>query len=405
MGILSKLKDLFTKNQTPDSKDNLISADSESLKKDIYDINEKLKIDYILLNKNLQKILNNLKDDAEVLKKVNLEEKKVESRIRDANETARKDYLFSLEKLIENLRQEKEGDEMFTFTSSELNKFHNQTKKSYQYASLIIGEEMKKIKDRIKEIEKLEADFIEKNRSNLIKKQNLTQLIVKYNEKEKLASKYNEIKNQISEFELSCDNIKKQIMSLQKNLDEKKSSTGYKKRLETQKELQDKKDSLRSLELTISVFFDKKLLERYLQIESNKEIISLVQEYLLNPALALQNDSNLIIIEIFQNISEKLKDGSFNFKDLDKAIDKAKINRQMVLDYHHRLKKYKSEIKIFEDELSKNDGLEYEINEINDKEESIKKINTEISSLRKKANKLDLEVKDKDEDIASMQKN
>jgi len=405
MGILSKLKDLFTKNQTPDSKDNLISADSESLKKDIYDINEKLKIDYILLNKNLQKILNNLKDDAEVLKKVNLEEKKVESRIRDANETARKDYLFSLEKLIENLRQEKEGDEMFTFTSSELNKFHNQTKKSYQYASLIIGEEMKKIKDRIKEIEKLEADFIEKNRSNLIKKQNLTQLIVKYNEKEKLASKYNEIKNQISEFELSCDNIKKQIMSLQKNLDEKKSSTGYKKRLETQKELQDKKDSLRSLELTISVFFDKKLLERYLQIESNKEIISLVQEYLLNPALALQNDSNLIIIEIFQNISEKLKDGSFNFKDLDKAIDKAKINRQMVLDYHHRLKKYKSEIKIFEDELSKNDGLEYEINEINDKEETIKKNNTEISTLRKKANKLDLEVKDKDEDIASMQKN
>src|SRR3989344_3877606 len=243
MGFFDKIKEFFLSKEDKEviEEVNLNEIDSFLEKKKNYTQNTlNDKSDW--LYGELVVILDKLEDDAKIVENINIQDKKVEEKIKNINEAGRKDYLSELYKLIENLHIKKEGEQEIIYITSELNKFLKNTKKSYYYATLVVGDEMKTIKNGIIKIEKLEEEFRREN-SELIENKR----------------------------KIDIEDSQKNINELNSKIEEIKSSSDYLEKQKLLKEKSEKEDSLKIIESNVNLLIDKKILEKYVYFTDNKE--------------------------------------------------------------------------------------------------------------------------------------
>ncbi len=401
MGIIQKIKHFFTEEQKS-TKMNIEDLTIDSINFELKKIEDNLTDDYKSINNQLKKILDKLNSDSNNLENIDLNKKRVESRIRDANQTARKEFLFYLNKFIESLKEEKVGEDQLKLISSELNKFHQQTKRSHQIASLIIGEEMKIIRDDIKDIEKLEINFIDKNKILFNKKNSLKKLISLLEEKELLSKKLSSFDEDSIRLNKNISNNKNAIENLNQNMKKIHDTHEYKNYLVNQSKLNEIKDELISLKTVINTMFDKKLLEKFLQTQADKEIISLTNEYILESSIALMKDINLKIIDIYDMINEQINNSTLQVKESEKNSSKLKINRQLVLDYHSKLNKLHEDKNRFVQDISQEDfNFEKDFDQIARLQNNISKDESELTLINKKKEKIQFEISQMDDKIKS----
>src|SRR3989344_5705501 len=359
MSFLDKIKEFFRpKEETTEPVETLkienIDSFIENKKKETENyLNE---IADSLYNE-MMIVINKLEEDAKIVERVDLSEKKVDERIKNINEAGRKDYLEELNKLIENLREKKEGEKLISHITSELSNFHKRTQKSYYYATQVIGKEMKTIKDSVIKIEKLKRD-LEGSEEELIK-----------------------IENKVKQIKNSSDYLVKQDLIHEK----------------AQKE-----SAMKAIEQSIQLLIDTKILEKYAYIEDNPAKKKLVESYIENSPKTLLSDTNLEILEIVSLIQEKIKNNEISFKDPVKAINKIKIDNQVIKDYQNDYKKIIEEIKDVRDKINliKID-ISYLEDEKSKTELEIQELKIHLDVLNKKQSKIETEISELEKEIIS----
>ena len=404
MSFLDKIKEFFKpKEETTEPVETLkienIDSFIENKRKETENsLNEKADSLY----NEMMIVINQLEEDAKIVERVDLSEKKVDERIKNINAAGRKDYLEELNKLIENLREKKEGEKLISHITSELSNFHKRTQKSYYYATQVIGKEMKTIKDSVIRIEKLETDFKESNK-NLIENQNkIKRLEAKNNErKSKLENKGDLIK-QIEKTKKDLEESKEGLIKIENKIKQIKNSSDYLEKQNLIQEKAQKESAMKAMEQSIQLLIDTRILEKYAYIEDNPAKKKLAESYIENSSQTLLSDTNLEILEIVNVIQEKIKNNEISFKDPDKAINKIKVDNQIIKDYQNNYKKIIEEIKDVRDKINliKID-VSYLEDEKSKTELEIQGLKTHLDALNKKQSKIETEISELEKEITS----
>ena len=404
MSFIDKIKEFFkSKEETTELVETLkienIDSFIENKKKETENyLNEKADSLY----NEMMIVINKLEEDAKIVERVDLSEKKVDERIKNINAAGRKDYLEELNKLIENLREKKEGEKLISHITSELSNFHKRTQKSYYYATQVIGKEMKTIKDSVIKIEKLETEFKESNK-NLIENQNKIQkLEAKNNErKSKLENKSDLIK-QIEKTKRDLEGSEEELIKIENKVKQIKNSSDYLVKQDLIHEKAQKESAMKAIEQSIQLLIDTKILEKYAYIEDNPAKKKLVESYIENSPKTLLSDTNLEILEIVSLIQEKIKNNEISFKDPVKAINKIKIDNQVIKDYQNDYKKIIEEIKDVRDKINliKID-ISYLEDEKSKTELEIQELKIHLDVLNKKQSKIETEISELEKEIIS----
>ena len=224
-------------------------------------IETKFKQKIEILYSELQPILDNLKEHTEQLVNLDISKYKAEARIIKMTELGRKDYIYKIYKLINNLNQK----EIYqpNYIKSKIEEFAMESAKSDFKATLLIGKEIEKIRNDIIKINSLEKDFMNENEKLIKNKDNLIDLLqknaeIKNNEKVKI-----EINKEIDEIKkLQKDNEKK-LSEIEMAIQKIKLGSDFKEKQAIEKELKQKYDLLKEAELKIKNLIDRKILEKY----------------------------------------------------------------------------------------------------------------------------------------------
>lgn len=403
MSFLDKIKEFFKPKETTEPVETLkienIDSFIENKKKETGNsFNEKAD----LLYDEMITVINQLEEDAKIVERVDLNEKKVDERIKNINEAGRKDYLEELNKLIENLREKKEGEKLISHITSELSNFHKRTQKSYYYATQVIGKEMKTIKDSVIKIEKLETEFKKNNKSLIEDQKKIQELEAKNNgRKSKLENKGDLIK-QIEKTKKDLEESKEELIKIGDKIKQIKNSSDYAEKQDLIQEKTQKESLMKSLEQSIQLLIDIRILEKYAYVEDNPAKKKLAESYIENSSQTLLSDTNLEILEIVDVIQEKIKKNEISFKDPDKAINKIKIDSQVIKNHQNDYKKIIEEIKDLRDKINL---IKIDVSSLEDEksktELEIEGLKTHLDILNKKQFKIETEILELEKEITS----
>ena len=405
MGFFDKIKEFFLSKEDKEviEEVNLNEIDSFLEKKKNYTQNTlNDKSDW--LYGELVVILDKLEDDAKIVENINIQDKKVEEKIKNINEAGRKDYLSELYKLIENLHIKKEGEQEIIYITSELNKFLKNTKKSYYYATLVVGDEMKTIKNGIIKIEKLEEEFRRENSELIENKRKIEELMLRNKEyKEKL--EFNErLIIEIDKTKKDIEDSQKNINELNSKIEEIKSSSDYLEKQKLLKEKSEKEDSLKIIESNVNLLIDKKILEKYVYFTDNKENKRIAESYIKNTPQSLLNDNELKILDVVEDVKDKIDNRIIIIKDFGKAINKISVDKFKIKDYQDNLENTLEKIKNLSEEIESIkaevdlDGL---LNEKAKEESYIQELTLHLDALKKRQEKAQNEINDIESELIS----
>ncbi len=349
MTFIQKVKEFFKKEKIEEKQLEQIELDNLSswLTEKNNEIKKSLAEKTNISQSDLLILLNRLKEEIKALENVNINEKKEHERIKQITELGRKEYAQYLEKLIKKLEQK----ESQPYISQEINKFSQLSAKSHFKATQLIGKEIENIENTITEIRRLETNYLNKN-SWLINKNNLLKLLIekdneiKSQEKNKLKieAEINNIKKIQREYEKNLKDTEKQLQEIKESPEAKEKESIIKKK-------QEREDSLRALEFEIKTLIDKRIIEKYLHIEKDKQVSKIAETYLNNPIEYLLIDKELKIIPLIEKIKQKIEQNLIPIKDYKKAITKLSINEETFHDYKNNYLSLIKEIKEFEEKV------------------------------------------------------
>jgi len=404
MSIIQKIKDFFKQEEIKEVVESPKTEEIDSwLKKKKEEIQKSLIEKTDVLFEELSTILNQIEKDAEVVANINIQEKKVDERIKNINESGRKDYLSDLNKLIENLRERKQGMEEINHMTSELYKFLKNSQKSYFYATQVIGDEMKKVKDGIIKIEKLDVDFKEIN-SKLIEKDNkIKELIIKNKKRHENEKSKKEIMEQIDKIKKVLEERNTALDLVNKKIKDIKLSSDFLKKQELLDDKVNKEKTQKALESSIQLLIDKKSLEKYVYLKLDETKNKIAKDYIKNPIEALLADEKLELLKVIEDVKEKIRDESITFKEPDKAIKNISIKKDLLEEYRNNLEKAITEIKELEKESSFIIiNLEEPLNKKTEIEKEIDEAENHINSLNKRLEKSTTTISNLENELTSI---
>ena len=404
MGILGKIKEFFqldSENREEKPKEQK-EVDIENI--GIFLSRREIEIEKSLKEKNkelhyeISPIIVKLENDMEILSKVDLFSKRENEKIMNMNELGRRDYLDSLNKLTISLKNKENNIEQL---ADELEKFINNSSKSYAKVTLLIGREVENIVKDISSIRKVIDNFKKSNSHLLDKNRKIIKLISIHEEKinnEKMQSNTSEEIKKLKEIsardEKELDEINEKIRTI-------KNSEDYKKREWLIKNKEKDEEKLKSLKSKIGLIIDSRVLKKYIYIEEDNKKIA--EEYLEQPVDMLISDKDLKIAEVLIDVKEKIKDGKLEVKEPDKIIEKLSIPREVFIIYRNdilklinEIKKTEDKIKKIENNLSDLDGLNKNKTKIENK---ILENESNLAILHKKLNKTNKSIIDLEKEL------
>ena len=335
------------------------------------------------IKERISQLISELKSQIAVLENIDINAKKVDSRVKLIVKENLKNYIGYLQRVIQRLNDIDSGKDIVDKINLIFSEFDKRSKISYEKITFIVGKEMQATKDSIKKFFR-DLEYIIKSHKKSIDEFKTIELI------EVDSKKLNEIKENKSKIlENLNENIDK-IKSLEKNIENKedeikeiKKSEKYLEENRKKQELETKNKELQRLSKELNKKIDfKSLTSFYHKFESDMDLVKQFRE---NFDLALK-----------KNGVEKL--GNF--------LKEAKLDNEEILDLIEKINKVEEEIKetiieetgilFFEKSIDK---VKSEINTIESekkiKEKRLKSIDEElnliIESLKDKLDKIYVE--------------
>ena len=354
-------------------------------------LNKKIKIEKqeqefsILMKERISQFTSELEEKISVLHEVNIDEKKDVEKIKLIVKENLRNYIDYLEKLMIKLKEIDDEKNIIEKINSIFTDFQKKSALSYEKATILVGKEMKDIKESIRKFFE-DLEIIIKNNKDIIDESKMIRLIEiennKLNEFKKIKS---EIINNIEESNNKISNLEKNINIKEEEIENIKKSDKFLEENKKKKDLEIKKQELEKDIENLSRIIDFKALTNF--YHSFEKEMSIIKEYRENfkqtfhktkgeNIMLLLRESklhNVNILNKFQEIEEKRKE-----------IDNIVIEETGIENLEGVIKEKKLEIEDFNSKkFMKEKKLEkLEIN-LNDVIKSIKieliKINVELN--------------------------
>ncbi len=329
---------------------------------------------------NFEKII---KEKIKLVENFNIEAKKAEDKLRAVTEIGRKKYLESLEFFIEELRntEKKEFEKFFEKIDRILLNFDKSSRGNYERATVLIGKEMKEIKEEIKNfsknlrrIFKENEKIIELYRKIFVIKGKLNQI----NENKKNSEK---IKEEIIHLEIKINENKKEIEKTLENIEEIKKSEEYLKNLKAKKRIEILEKDLNENISNLGRLINFKALANFFHIfENSMEIVKAHKE---NFKIEFEKDYGESILKL-------LNESKLNNNSIKEKFEKIKNQKKEITELKRNLKEDK-----IENLLSEIEKIKLEISELNKEKERKNK----IEELEEKNKEIEKEIKEDLEDL------
>ncbi len=360
------LKKLFKRRETKEISVNEIKAELEQKL-----TNTKKQIEFLLYE--LKQAKKAIAETASELKTAQLEEKN--QQIKNRVISNRDSYIYHIEIMLKNIEIPSDISLIEDFlrnATKAIQEFAQRSAKSYQITQYLIGKELAKVSDKIKEL----ANKLKEIENKKLEMNDIEQTIEKIRQIKQDKEQKTRTKKEIGILEEEIKNLKKELEQKEKNKKELKESKEYKEFLSLNEKLEKNKEELKKIKSkTVNLFSPlQKAMRKYAKITLKPEII---EKYLENPYSALLEDDEIKISKILQKIDIKALD----IKEKEKKIKKAiiEVSEEHLKNIKQEDEKIKEKLKAIEENLSK-------IN-ISEKIEADEKEIQEISRKRKEKEK------------------
>ncbi|MCX6750124.1 MAG: hypothetical protein NTZ83_01585 [Candidatus Pacearchaeota archaeon] len=197
MGIWNFLKKILSEEEKvePIKEKITLSNIEEFIKKEIEKTKEEENKDLSLIHEKIKFFTAQLKENAKIANNVDIESKEKNDKIKSAVYEGRKKYLEFLEKFLNNLEKSVKSEEInLEKTIEEINsaflRFSQNSGKSYERATILIGKEMGNIREIIKRFSSELLDIFNENKEIISTSKRLSLIQIKLNENRNLNEKH-----------------------------------------------------------------------------------------------------------------------------------------------------------------------------------------------------------------------
>lgn len=288
---------------------------------------------FVLIQDRINALVNELKRKINIVKNINVGQKKAEDRLKSAVEEGRKKYVESVEFLINNLNnlQEDKLENIIADIDKTFLDFNKRSHMSYERATILIGKEMEDIKNELKVFSKEIINVFDENKE-LVDSSKSISLI-----KSRLKL-FGEIKTELEKINELITSLSKEIADKEEEnkliieeIEEIKKSSEYLEYLEKQRKIKLLEDELKKDFLDLGQLIDFKALGNFYHIfEDTMEVVKSHRDHLQTNfqrdngknILNLLNESKLNnenILDKIAQITRKKEEIPENEKSMDKT--------------------------------------------------------------------------------------
>jgi len=292
---------------------------------------------------------------------VDLDEKKGDDRLKRFNELGRKDYLESLERFVEIL---KDGKNDVVKIDEGLKKFVSSSNKSFSRVTLLIGKEMESIIKDIGGIGKIVGKYGEENSKLIADDERVDELLKKYDEKVSVQGMTEEINGEIEKGNKDLDSLEEKLGEINQKIKDVKNGDGYTRIMELEEKLRDKGSIVKGIKSKLDLLLDRRVLEKFIYLDKDSSDSELVRGYLDDSVRSVIDDEELRILSILGRVIDKVREGTINVKYSDKIIGKISISREVFEGHRKDILRLNNEVKEIDEEIGKLNVYRLELGEL-----------------------------------------
>lgn len=287
------------------------------------------------------------------LNEFDIDSKKAEDKLKEISNVGRRDYIRSVETLLDNLNDlELNGLEK---SMGKINKyfvdFAKSSHKNYEMATILIGKEMANIKESLKAFSKELIKTFDENKEVIGSFKNISLVKSKLDTIQSIDKTLDEITEKILSLNEKLKNKEEESRILKQNLEEIKTSSAYLENLDKQKKIASLKEESKKHILELKQLLDFKALVGFFRI--NPDQLTIVKEHRDDFLASYQKD---------------------NGKDIIELLDESKLGNDGTLEKVSQIRMKKEEVENLEKTLGKDETEEVYA--------KIKEISIEIDHLK-----------------------
>jgi len=391
MKILSFFKNIFKEESPPEIEEIEFNELENWIKnKESTDEKESENISNFLKEK-ISILINSLSEDKEVLKNIDLSEKKIEERAKFIVKQNLDYYITHLEKLITDLSDieindpndfVKKIDEVFI-------NFNKKSEMNFQKATILIGKELGQIKDCMNIFFKDIKKHLDENKNFLKTKETILLIKNNLNKINELEQTNNKLNKELENHTKKINNLEDQIKENLESINKIKESKNYKEELaQKQKEINQNQDLEKEFSnLKESIDF-KSLTSIF---HANEKEMNLIKEYQNNFKETFEKNNQDVLIDLLE--SAKVNNSQIQEKivKIKEELNKSKeITNKKEPKQTKTISLKESEVKKLKQEIH---DLEYELSRRKRKTEKITDDKSEIiNNIKLKMSRIDIQV-------------
>jgi hypothetical protein len=348
MGILSFLKKIFQEEEkTEPAKEKITLSNIEIFtKKKLEETKEKEKQVISMIDQKITFFTKELKEKVKIVNQVDIELKEKNDKIKSIVYEGRRKYVEFLEKFISNIENIKGTnlEEIAKEINSAFLRFNENSGKSYERATILIGKEMGSIKETLKNISSELLKIFNENKEINSNLKRIYLIESKLNENKEINEKLTKIDEDISSLSKRIEEKEKESKNISKQIEKVEKSSEYLENIEKENNLQLKKGEYEEGISQLRQLIDFKALSNFFHIFPDKmEILKKYKENFIeefkgggeNTLLNILDESKLNTENINQKI-KSIQNKKQEIDDLKKEIKK--IDTQSLYSEMERVK-------------------------------------------------------------------
>ena len=342
-----------------------------------------------VIQERIFQLIQESEEEISALKKIDVDKKKAEEKIKLIVKENLDNYIYYLEKLMAKLKDTSEEKDnavrnIIEKINSVFSDFEKRSKMSYEKATFLIGKEMEKTKESIGLFFKDLKKFLKENQDLIDKAKIISSTetkIRKFSEVKKIKS---EIEKTILDYNNKINNLNNNIKIREEEIKKIKKSEKFIEQEKKKEELKQKKEELEEGIYKLREIIDFKALTNFFHIFEKE--MNMIKAHKENFKQAFQKTNGVEIISLLQESKLQSPEIINKMQDITKKereINSMVIEEIGVENLETRIKKIKSEIEILNSkklaEEKRNNKLSRNLNEIiNLIKEELIKINVEV---------------------------
>ncbi|MGY4884428.1 MAG: hypothetical protein ACP5NZ_02505 [Nanobdellota archaeon] len=337
MGILDILKNIFKEDEEEKIREKINFSNLENvLENKLKETKEKEKEIISLIKERIDFFTKELKENSITVENVDIEQKEKNEKVKSMVYEGRKKYLEFLERFIENIQnsQKTNLDELSKDINSAFLRLNENSIKSYERATILIGKEMGNIRDNLKKFSTELLGILNNNKeiNTTLEKINLVKSKIEENKEinEKLAKGEKDVSN----INKNIEEKEKEIKKLSKDIEDIKKSSEYIENLERQNNLQLKEKEFEESINELRQSIDFKALSSFFHIFPEK--MNIVKNHRENFTIEFKREGKRAILGL-------LDESKLNNQVIEGKIKEIEDKEQEILNLKDKIKKIDTE--------------------------------------------------------------